>query len=95
MLLRVAQAFEKLARESAFEHIHAMPKIDNVRHNQFGGGAGSRRPQISNEIANREIDFVADRGNDRDSDIDNRSRDDLLVELPQIFDAAAAARDND
>ena len=56
-------------------------------------GVGARK--IGDEIANREINFVSDGGDDRHAKIDNRTRDNLFVELPQIFHAAAAARDHD
>ncbi len=64
----------------------------DIGHDQFGRGARRRRAQIGDEIRDREIDFVADRAHDRNRRMENGAGHDLFVELPQVFDAAAAAR---
>ncbi len=94
-LLRVAHSIEQLATNSARERVEMTAKIDNVGHDQLGGGAGRWCAQIGDEIGDREIDLVSNRGDDRQFCRGNGARDDFLIELPQIFDAAAAARDDD
>src|SRR5260370_38837205 len=93
-LERVVHAVQLLASQRAFEYLNSPAKIDNIRHDQLGGGAGCLRAQIGAEIADRKIDLVPTRGNNRHSNIGNRARDNFLIELPQIFHAAPAARDD-
>jgi hypothetical protein len=59
-LLSVADAIEQFALERACAVVHVPAKIGNVRHNEFRCCARSRRAQIGHEIADREINFVAD-----------------------------------
>ena len=94
-LLRVAYAVEQLAAQRARATIDLALEIDDVRDNQFGGGARGRRAQIRDKIANGKIDFVTDCRDDWHGGMEYCARDDLFIELPQIFNAAAAARDHD
>ena len=75
--------------------LDASLQIAHVGHDQLRRRARRRRAQVGDEIGNGEIDFVADRANDRNRRMKNRAGDDLFVELPQILDASAAARDDD
>ena len=94
-LLRVAYAVQQLAAQRARATIDLALEIYDIRDNQFGGSARCRCAQIRDKIANGKIDFVTDSRDDWHGGMEYRARDDLFVELPQIFDAAAAARDDD
>ncbi len=59
-LLRVAHPVEQLAPERTRAVIHVPAKIGNVRDNEFRRCARSRGAQVGHEIADGEIDFVAD-----------------------------------
>src|SRR5207237_4567248 len=93
LLLCVTQSLEQFTANRAFVSINSPPKIDNVRHDQFGSGAWSRCAQVSREITNSEIDFVSDRGDDRHGEIGNGAGDNFLVEFEQIFNPAATPCD--
>src|SRR5262245_17385373 len=92
-LLRVAQAVEQLAPQRARATLDLPLEIDYVRDNQFRGSTRSGSAQVRDEIADGEIDFVTDRRDDWHSGVEYRACDDLFIELPQIFDAAATACD--
>src|SRR5215468_8521176 len=94
-LLRVANAIKQLPSQSAQATVDLSLEINDVRDNQFGGSARSRRTQVCDEIANGEIDFVTDCRDDWHEGMEYRARDDLFVELPQIFDAPSTACDYD
>src|SRR6266550_4626679 len=81
-LLRVAESVQQLARKPARATIDPPVKIDNIWHNQFRCSARCGRAQIRDEITNRKIDFVADRGDNWHCGIKYCSRDNLFVELP-------------
>src|SRR6266480_4057413 len=51
-------------------------------HNQFRRGARRGRAQIRHEIGNGEIDFMSDRGNNRDQRGCDRAGDNFLIKLP-------------
>ena len=55
-------------------------------------GAGCGRTQIRDEIRDGEINFMPNCAQHRDRRGGNCPRHDLLIELPEIFDAAPAAR---
>jgi hypothetical protein len=61
---------------------------DNLRR-----GAGGSSTHVRDKVANGEIDFVANGGDDRQGGLKDRSCDDFFVERPQIFEGTAAARD--
>ncbi len=61
----------------------------------LGRGRRSGRAHVRDEIGDREVGFVAhagDHGNRRRGD---GPRDDFFVERPQVFERAAAARDDE
>src|SRR6476620_10898586 len=94
-LLSIAHAVEHLTPQRARATIDLALEINDVRDNQFGGSAGGRRTQVCDEIANGEIDFVTDGRDDWQRGMEYRARDDLFIELPQIFDAPSTACDYD
>ncbi len=60
------------------------------------GGAGRRwRAQIGGVVDQRPVGFVADGGNQRNEARRGGADDDLLVEAPEVFERAAAARDDE
>jgi hypothetical protein len=61
---------------------------------QFGGSGGRRRALIGGEVGNREVGLMADAADHRQRTGADRTRHDLVVEGPQVFDAAAAATDD-
>ena len=69
-------------------------KFFGRRSDQFGRFAGRQRANVGGQIGQRDVDFVADRRDDRNSRSRNRPHDRLLVERPQVFQTAAAARDD-
>jgi hypothetical protein len=77
-----------LVRERARE-------VAQVGHEQFRGGRRRRRAQVGGEVGDREIDFVADRGDDGDRAGADRARDRFVVERPQVFERAAAPREQE
>ena len=66
-----------------------------MRNDHLGRGRRCGRAQIGDEIADRDIGFVADGGNQRDLRGRDGARDTFFVERPQIFERTAAARDDD
>ena len=62
------------------------------RHRQFGGGGGCGRTPVGNEVDQRGVGLVADRGDQRDAAGGGGTDDDLLVERHQVFQAATAPR---
>jgi hypothetical protein len=81
-LLRLADAVQQLARKRARTTVDLSLKIRDVGDDQFCRGTGRGRPQIRNEIANRKIDFVPDRGDNWHCGIEYRSCHNLFVKLP-------------
>src|SRR5215472_11326264 len=94
-LLCVANAIKQLPSQGAQATVDLSLEINDVRDNQFGGSARGRRTQVCDEIANGKIDFVTDCRDDWHDGMEYRARDDLFVELPQIFDAPSTACDYD
>jgi hypothetical protein len=64
-------------------------------HNNFSGSGRSGGADISNKIGNGEIALVANAGDYRNFRRDNCAHNYFFVECPQIFERAAAPRDND
>ena len=81
-LLRVAEPIHQLAPERTRATIDAPLKIDNIGDNQFRGGAGGGRAQISDEIADGKIDFVTHRRDNGHGGMEYCACDNLFVELP-------------
>ena len=63
-----------------------------LRHGPFGGLGRRRRARVGGEVDQRPVGLVADRGDQRDGALGRRAHHDLLVEAPQVLEAAAAAR---
>src|SRR3982751_2557867 len=83
-LLCVADSAQQLARERTRASVEASLKIENIGHDQFRGGTWCGRAQVGNEIADRKIDFVTDRGNYWHDVIEYCASDNLFVKFPQI-----------
>src|SRR4051794_37006145 len=81
-LLRVAYTVQQLAAERVRATFDLPLDVDEIRDNQFGGGAWRRRAQICYKIADGKIDFVTDRRDDWHGGMEYCARDDLFVELP-------------
>src|SRR5262249_24552782 len=94
-LLRVAHSIKQFAAKNTRAAVEMTAKIDHVLYDKLGGRAGRWRAQVGDEIANGEIDLVADRGNDRHIHAGDRTGDNFFIELPQVFHASAAAGDDD
>ena len=62
---------------------------------QLGRGSRCRRAHVRGEIRDGEVDLVANGAHRRNGTRRQRSRDDFLVERPQVFQAAASARDDE
>ena len=60
----------------------------------FGCGGRRGRAQIRDKIGDGEIGFVADACDHRNFRSENRAGDNFFVERPQIFQRAAAARED-
>src|SRR6266404_8103841 len=58
-LLRLADSVQQLPRESTRATLDTPLKIGNIWHNQFRGSARGGRAEVSDKIADGEIDFVA------------------------------------
>src|SRR4029077_20887189 len=62
---------------------------------ELGGGGRRGSANIGDEIGDGEIGFVADARDDGNFRCKDRAGDDFFVEGPQIFQGAAAARDDE
>ena len=65
------------------------------RHGLFGGAGRRWGAQVRDMIEQRPIGLMADGGDQRDEARCRRAHDDLLVEAPEVFERAAAARDDE
>ena len=72
-----------------FEHLFG------GRYDQFGGFARGRRADVGRQVGERDVDLVADRRNDNRLRRGDRPNHRLLVERPEVFEAAAAAGHHD
>ena len=77
------------------ERPHARLQLLLGLHHALGGGRRRRRAQVGDEVGDREVGLVADGRDRRDRGGRDRARDALLVEGPQVLEAAAAAREHD
>src|SRR3954454_22587327 len=89
-LLCVASPVQQLTCKRAGGPVDVAAKINNVRDDQFRSSARRRRSQVRDKIADGEINFMTDCRDNRYCRMENSPRDDLFVELPQVFDASAA-----
>ena len=60
----------------------------------LGGFAGRQRADVGGQVGERDVDLVADGRDGRDARRGDRPDDGFLVERPQVFEAAAAAADD-
>src|SRR3989337_4243568 len=70
-------------------------EIGAHRHGTLGGGGRRRRTEVRDEIDDGPVGLVADRGDERDGACGSGAGDALVVEAPEIFEAAPAASDDD
>ena len=62
------------------------------RHGAFGGGGGRGGAQVGDMVDQRPVGLVADGGDHRDRAVGDGAHHRLLVEAPEVFQRAAAAR---
>ena len=94
-----ARADSTRRRRAAAEPLGDLPQAgqDVVRggSDQFGRLAGRQRADIRHKVRKRHVHLVADRRNDRNPRGGDRANNDLLVERPKVFQAAAAAGEHE
>ena len=73
---------------------HLDVQIGAHRHGPLGGRGRRRRAGIGDEVDEGPVGLVADRGDERDGARGDGAGDDLLVEAPEVLEAAAAAGDD-
>ena len=78
--------------EAGFKFSESLAAGDGGFGDLFGGGAGRGGAEIGGEIADGEIDFVADRADDWKFGGDDGAGSQFFVKGPQVFKAAAASR---
>ena len=64
-------------------------------HDTLGRFARRERPDVGDQVGERDVDFVADGGDGRNPRRGDRPHDGFFVERPQVFQAAAAAADDE
>ena len=69
--------------------------LDPVRRDDLGGGGRRRRAPVGDEVGDRGVGLVADGGDDGHAAGEDRARDELVVERPELLDRAAAAAGDD
>ena len=62
--------------------IQIQKQIVLIRRRQFGRGGGRRRPQVGDEICDREVDLVANPADDRNAARRDRPRHSFIIEAP-------------
>ena len=82
-------------RAAAVGAIDARAEVVRAIDDELRGVGRRGGADVGDEVRNREIDFVADRGNDRHGTRGDRARQRLVVERPEIFGRSAAASDDD
>ena len=65
-----------------------------VRHGRQRGGRRRGRAHVGDEVGDGDVDFVADAGHRRNAAGGDRARHAFVVEAPEVFERAAAARDD-
>lgn len=80
--------------EPLLSAVYLLFEVSFAADDQFGGGGGGGRAEVGDKIADGEIDFVADGGDDRNVGGGDGAGDNFLVETPEIFKAAAATADD-
>ncbi len=92
-----AHTFERAADGRSLAERQFLDGFDQLgifRYRPFCGFRGRRRAGVGNEIDQGPIGFVADGGDQRNAAFGGGADDDFLIEAPEIFKAAASARDD-
>src|SRR5438477_727875 len=63
-------------------------------HDELGGGGRGGGAHVGDEVSDSEIGFVTHAGNEWNYGVGDGAGDDFLIEGPDIFERAAAARDD-
>ena len=87
---QVANVMDQLAIVFSDVPLEFLARADH----DFRGGGRSGGAQVGDKIGDGEIGLVTHAGDYRDHRFENRARDDFFIEGPQIFERAAAAREN-
>src|SRR5207302_10796910 len=74
--------------------IDAAAELVVPRDDKFRRRGRRWRTDIGDEVRDRDISFVADGRDHRHPRLNDRARDDLFVERPQILDRSTAAADD-
>ena len=69
-------------------------QVEPHRHRHLGGGGRRRRAAVGGEVDQRGVGLVADGRDQRDAALGRGAHHDLLVEAPEVLEAAAAAGDD-
>ena len=80
------------AVEPAAEIVHRTHQLRAHRDRHFGGARRRRRAQIGGEVDQCRVRLVPDGRDQRDLRGRRRAHDDLLVEAPEVLEAATATR---
>ena len=86
---RVIQDTPGCQRQTAFQDLHPAQPVRAVGNDEFCGAGGRRRPHVSHEVGDGEIDLVADACHQRNRAGRNGPGHDLLVEGPQVLEGTA------
>src|SRR5688500_12508434 len=82
-------------REPIAEPFDVTAEVLLPRHDNLGGSGWCRGAHVCREVGYRDIDLVADGGDDRNRRCDDGSRHDFFIERPQVLDGPAAAPNDD
>ena len=83
------------AAQALVEAINFALEILFAANDQFGGGGGGGRAQVGHKIADGEVHFVTDGGDQRDAAAFDGAGDHFFIKGPEIFQAAAATANDD
>jgi len=83
------------ALNAEVEFCDALFDADVLGGDDLSGGGGSGGAEVGDEICDGEIGFVADGGNRWDGAGGDGAGESFIVEAVQVFERAAAAREND
>src|ERR1043166_10132389 len=95
LLHAVFQSAHETAPEQRAPSGNARQQFEDIRTRALCRAGRCRRTQVSNEIGNCEIGFVTHSAYDGEAAGMNGAGDNFRVEGPQVFDAAAAAANDE
>ena len=81
--------------EPVGESVEVQGDLAGIGDADLAGLAGGQGAAVGGQVGEGHVDLVADRRDDRDARGGDGPRHDLLVEGPEVFEAAAAAGDDD